>query len=109
MVDPARGTFFAERDAFCLPWGVEDIPPVSDSGVVIQNADGTVYFQLDGTTIRRRTVDTEVVETPSGVTIDTPGAVAIKSGSLTHNGVNVGDTHVHSGVRTGPGLSGVPQ
>ena len=109
VVDPARGTFFAERDAFAIPWGVEDIAPVSDSGVVIQNADGTVYVQLDGTTIRRVTGSTEVVETPSGITINTPGAVAITSASLTHNGVNVGDTHRHRDVSVGTGVTGLPQ
>lgn len=37
----------------------------------------------------------------AGVNINAPGAVAITSGSLTHNGKNVGDTHVHGGVVIG--------
>jgi len=35
------------------------------------------------------------------VNINTSGAVAITSSGLTHNGVNVGETHVHGGVQTG--------
>lgn len=35
------------------------------------------------------------------VNISTSGAVAITSTSLTHNGKNVGDTHVHGGVVVG--------
>jgi len=35
------------------------------------------------------------------VNITTSGAVAITSSALTHNGKNVGDTHVHSGVTIG--------
>ena len=36
-------------------------------------------------------------------------AVEISSTSLTHNGVNVGHTHVHSGVTPGAGTTGAPQ
>jgi len=35
--------------------------------------------------------------------------VSINSSSLTHNGVSVGDTHVHGGVVSGGSTSGVPQ
>ena len=35
-------------------------------------------------------------------------AVKIISGSLTHNGVNIGETHVHGGVASGPGDTEVP-
>ena len=36
-------------------------------------------------------------------------SVEITSASLTHNGVNVGATHVHTGVVAGPATTGVPQ
>ena len=36
------------------------------------------------------------------------GAVAINGASLTHNGVNVGSTHVHAGVMPGPGTTAIP-
>lgn len=35
--------------------------------------------------------------------------VSINGNSLTHNGTNVGDTHVHSGVRSGPDTTEGPQ
>lgn len=35
-------------------------------------------------------------------------AVQIASGSLTHNGTNVGDTHTHSGITSGPASTGTP-
>ncbi len=34
--------------------------------------------------------------------------VVISSGSLTHNGTNVGDTHTHSGITPGPASTGAP-
>lgn len=44
-----------------------------------------------------------------GITIHSPGAVAITSAALTHNRVNVGATHVHGGVETGGGSTSTPQ
>lgn len=39
---------------------------------------------------------------PGGaVTISAPGGLAITGPSVTHNGVNIGDTHVHGGVTVG--------
>lgn len=35
-------------------------------------------------------------------------SVAIESGTLTHNGVNVGDTHVHGGILPGPANTATP-
>lgn len=46
--------------------------------------------------------------TGGGINITTPGNVAITSASLTHNGVNIGATHLHSGVQTGAGQTGAP-
>ena len=36
------------------------------------------------------------------------GAVAITGSSLTHNGTNVGSSHVHGGITAGPGDTGGP-
>lgn len=43
-----------------------------------------------------------------GINIHSPGAVAITSSALTHNGVNVDATHVHGGVSIGGASTGVP-
>ena len=40
--------------------------------------------------------------------VNASGSAAINSPSLTHNGVNVGDTHTHSGVRAGNASTGAP-
>lgn len=47
----------------------------------------------------------------SGVVIKSTGPVNIISPSLTHNGVNIGDTHVHPilGGSSAPGPTGSPQ
>ncbi|MFT0891000.1 phage baseplate assembly protein V [Pseudochelatococcus sp. G4_1912] len=36
------------------------------------------------------------------------GAVKIEGASVTHNGTNIGDTHIHGGVMAGPATTGVP-
>ena len=43
-----------------------------------------------------------------GITIHSTGAVNIVSTALTHNGVNIGATHVHGGVETGGGSTSIP-
>ena len=55
-----------------------------------------------------------VIKSPNGVTIDAPnvtvkGATAITGSSLTHNGSNVGSTHVHGGIAPGPATTSTPQ
>lgn len=48
--------------------------------------------------------------TPDGITLTVGDqTLALGADGLTHNGVNVGSEHVHSGVQTGTGLSGAPQ
>jgi phage baseplate assembly protein V len=37
------------------------------------------------------------------------GSVAVTSGSVTHNGTNIGDSHVHSGILPGGGNTAGPQ
>lgn len=51
---------------------------------------------------------------PTKVTVQAPdvalvGNVAASGGSFTHNGVNVGSTHVHPGVQSGPAMTQPPQ
>lgn len=50
------------------------------------------------------------------LTVDTPGDITIRaqnirleSSSLTHNGTNIGSTHIHPGVIPGPSTTGTPQ
>lgn len=44
-----------------------------------------------------------------GVTVTISGAgLAIEGGTVTHNGVDIGDTHKHRGVLPGSGITDVP-
>jgi hypothetical protein len=54
------------------------------NNVVIQSYDGTTKFSMGA------------------------GTIALTSTTLTHNGVNIGSTHVHSGVTTGGSDTGGP-
>ncbi|MFO7805752.1 MAG: hypothetical protein R6V30_08815 [Paracoccaceae bacterium] len=38
----------------------------------------------------------------------TDGTVEITGGKVTHNGKNIGDTHIHGGVKSGPSVTDVP-
>lgn len=53
---------------------------------------------------------------PSGIAVSTTGDltiqeanVAFTSGTLTHNGINVGDSHTPSGVEAASSTTGAPQ
>ena len=87
---------------------------------VWQSLDGTVCISLhdDKVNIKAPNLIAEIASTTEinspTVTINSSsttinGTVAINGGGLTHNGVNVGDSHVHSGVMSGPSVTGGPQ
>lgn len=70
-----------------------------DSGaMVIQNLDGSVRISLN---------DSRIKITSPQVEIDSAD-VQITGASLTHNGVNIGSTHVHGGITPGGDDTGVP-
>lgn len=49
-----------------------------------------------------------VVGSGGGLKLTAPGAIELESAELKHNGKNIGDTHEHTGVVPGGGLSGPP-
>jgi len=61
------------------------------SNCVLQNLDGSVKISLSADTIKIAAPNVEIV-----------------SENFTHNGTNVGDTHVHGGVQSGGSNTGVP-
>jgi phage baseplate assembly protein gpV len=65
--------------------------------------------QVDvGGTVLEVTSD-HVKITVGGVTVEiTDGGVAITGGTVTHDGKNIGSTHIHGGVVPGGGLTDVP-
>lgn len=62
-----------------------------EGNAVLQNAAGTVRITLWPDKVKITAPDVEVV-----------------SDTLTHNGVNVGSTHVHPGIQPGAGSTGTP-
>lgn len=85
------------RQALALPLGFSDaVASPGDQGDTHVLTIGGVSISLDG----------------SGVTITGDvtviGSLAASSGSFTHDGKNVGATHTHSGVDSGPANTGAP-
>lgn len=89
-----------------------------------EDADAAVFQSLDG--VGKLAIHADKVVLAFGenaITLDATGilqqagassiytttaGVAIVSATLTHNGVNIGDTHRHDGVTPGPGNTGEP-
>lgn len=83
-------------DGFVIP-GVRSQPrrfTASLSAAQLRTDDGSVVVSLNPTT--------------KDIEMTTTGAIKLTSSSLTHNGKNIGDTHIHSGVATGGGNTGGP-
>lgn len=86
---------------------------------VWQSLDGTVCISLHGDKVNVKAPNL-IAEVASSTEINSPtvtinsssttinGAVAINGASLTHNGVNVGDSHIHSGVTSGQSVTRSP-
>lgn len=71
----------------------QERPPVAQSGeIVVQTKNAVIK-----------------IDQSDNITITTSGTIALTSAHLTHNGVNIGSTHVHGGVTPGAGNTGVPQ
>ncbi|MGN6536403.1 MAG: phage baseplate assembly protein V [Mesorhizobium sp.] len=79
----------------------QERPPVAQSGEIV--------LQTPGATIKVDASSNISISTTGNLTISATGNVAIASATLKHNGVNIGSTHVHSGVTPGAADTGVPQ
>ncbi len=64
--------------------------------LVIQSLDGSVCVSLHSGKVKIEAADIEIV-----------GNMSV-TGTMTNNGVNIGSTHVHSGVDSGPSNTGGP-
>lgn len=87
-------------DAVFFPDTIKNwaIDGVNLDAFVLQSVDGSVSISLHAGKV--------VIDAP---TVEINGSVAITGGSLTHNGINVGDSHVHGGVEAGSDNTGGPQ
>ena len=70
--------------------------------LVIQSIDGSVCVSLHSGEVKIESADIEMVGN-----VQVTGNVAV-TGTMTNNGVNIGSTHVHSGVDSGPSNTGGP-
>lgn len=93
-------------------------PAASQTKHVVEYKDGTrEEFDTSSSTKKTTVGTTEVLQDANQVVIKA-GAVqavisasglAVTGGTVTHNGTNIGDTHVHGGVEPGGSSTSVPQ
>lgn len=114
IIDPKPGDIglavFAQRDiSEAKRSKTEGAPPslrahdVSDGlyiGGVLNGAPSQWVRFLDSG-IEITATGPVTINTPGDLTINSTGDVKIESASLTHNGVNVGSSHVHGGITPG--------
>lgn len=101
----------AKGEGGCLigsRYNTKDAPPANSNDIVFVKWDGG-FFQLDTGS------GAVSIKTAGPVTVDAGGDVTIKaanikmeSGTLTHNGKNVGYDHKHKDVLFGPDNTGPP-
>lgn len=119
VIDPAVGDIgvavFCDRDISGVKSGKRAAPPASARKHDMSDA---IYLHSILSAAPSQYIAFQdggiVIKSPKGVTIDAPsvsvsGAVAISGASLTHNGANVGSSHVHGGIAPGPATTSTPQ
>ena len=112
LSDPTSGILFEERDAVAIPWGLENVVPVADTGIVLQSADGETYVSLqeDAVTVRRAGTtitiadDKVVIETGSGVNVYLGGESGAQQLATRTHVAQTFNAHFHSSPAgpTGP-------
>ena len=104
MADPPAMVMFQARDAVALPWRTEAITPVD--GATIQTADGSVFVSVEAAKVTAKAPNV-VLDGDVQIT----GSLVVDGANVTHDGVNVGRTHVHTAVTPGPptSVSGPPR
>ncbi|QLP96148.1 MAG: phage baseplate assembly protein V [Rhodoblastus sp.] len=85
----------------------EDKTPTANGKLMKALLEGGLDFEYD------KAAGSLTLKLPAGLTIEAgsvsiKGPVAIEGASLTHNAKNVGATHVHTGVMSGPANTGPP-
>lgn len=104
---------FADQDIGGWATDNDTSPPDTDrrhalSDAMFTPSQGTGPADPDNFTVSF--AGASIVISPSGgMEITAPGGVNITSPTLTHNGTNVGDDHVHGGVMSGGSNTAGPQ
>lgn len=107
------------QDGVFMPdaMGAGDAPAGQGDRVVIGSISGGAYMSFDDDGFYWKVGACEANLTENGLTLNvgglsfsfTNGGFAQTGGSQTHNGTNVGDSHVHSGVMRGPQKTNGPE
>lgn len=135
----ARVTFGADTESAELPfmamragsarvWAPptagEQVWVLADSGDTAQGVILGAAFQneipapsITGEAVEVHLGNSTVIVEPARILLRVGGVLltisdsglAVVGGSVTHNGTNIGDTHVHSGVEPGPSTTAGPQ
>ena len=77
---------------------------VGNTRIAVSDGGATASVTVGSSTL----TITDGVVTLESAEINLKGAVKIEGASVTHNGKNIGDTHIHGGVMAGPATTGVP-
>lgn len=78
-------------------------------GTFVLGTDRAMRITIDGDNVSIQVAGNVSLSTGGDLSVDAGGDIALSSGSLTHNGVNVGNSHRHGGVDPGPSTTGGPQ
>ncbi len=79
---------------------------VGPARVAISGGGAKAVVQVAGSTVTLEAAGIDLSAPRVTITAD---SVAIEGASLTHNGVNVGSTHVHGGIAPGPASTSGPK
>lgn len=85
--------------------------PSSDGGAfVVAIGDSTVTITADGITMVSNGSTVEITAGGVAITgnVTITGALAVSGSGVTHNGTNIGDSHVHGGVTPGGATTATP-
>lgn len=105
FVDPVGNKFKVDLEAKTVTLTTNDgvVFSTDGSGNLVVNVPGTTTVTSGGTITM--TSDADINLSAVNFIVDADTAI---TGTLTNNGVNVGSTHTHSGVRSGGDTSGPP-
>ncbi|MFT0892733.1 phage baseplate assembly protein V [Pseudochelatococcus sp. G4_1912] len=77
---------------------------VGSTRIAVSDGGATASITVGGSTLT--ITDGNMMLEATEITLK--GAVKIEGASVTHNGANIGDTHIHGGVMAGPATTGTP-
>ncbi|MFT0892224.1 phage baseplate assembly protein V [Pseudochelatococcus sp. G4_1912] len=84
-----------------------------DEYVLIDVGDTRIVVSDGGATVSITAGDSKLTITDGTMTLEAAeitlkGIVKLEGASVTHNNANIGDTHIHGGVMSGPATTDVP-